>query len=197
MKIFFKNLLLKISQFLHLSAKPNPARVDPPQAPEPITPVIIDAHPTPKVILGTVDATGSEIKKIKEGIELLNRAMSTASFKQKVLAAKFTETNDLSNQQIYDHLCANPITINVSVYTGSYVDNHFNHTIGYEDEPGTVHINRYFVFSAYEFADNIIHEAEGHSQGFSHYGVMATSVPYVLNDIFEECCAEMGILDAA
>jgi hypothetical protein len=36
-------------------------------------------------------------------------------------------------------------------------------------------------------ADNLIHEAEGHSQGFSHFKVKATSVPYGLNAAFEAC----------
>jgi hypothetical protein len=36
-------------------------------------------------------------------------------------------------------------------------------------------------------ADNLIHEAEGHSQGFHHYQVMSTSQPYGMNYAYEGC----------
>lgn len=192
-----KTLILKILQFLHLSAKkPNPAPVSPPALPQEAPgPVFHTGYPT--VILGKIDATADEEKAIRDGVILLNHVMTKQSFKDKVLAAQFTETNGLSNAQIYQKLCDNPITIDVNVYSGSYIANHFNHTVGYETVPGIVNVNRYFVSTPYEFADNIIHEAMGHSQGFSHFTVKETSVPYTLNRIFEAVCKELKLYDIA
>lgn len=132
-------------------------------------------------------ATAAEIPMIAEGVALANETMKTPCFKQFVLSAKWTETNGLTQAQIWDKLCSGPVTIDVDMFLGTWYQNNISKTIGYEDEPGLVHMNRYFVDTAYMVADNLIHEAEGHSQGFSHYGVKATSVPYGLNDAFEAC----------
>lgn len=149
-----------------------------------------DAAPkgVPYIVLGAVTgATAEEGPMIAEGVKLANQAMATACFRDFVLSASWTETNGLSQAQIWEKLCAAPVTVTVDMYLGSWYENHVSKTIGYEKEPGTVHMNRYFVDTAYAVADNIVHEAEGHSQGFSHYSVKATSVPYGLNDAFEAC----------
>ena len=124
---------------------------------------------------------------IADGVTLANATMKTSCFHDFVLSASWTETNGLTQPQIWDKLCSGTITVDVDMYLGTWYENHVSKTIGYENEPGTVHMNRYFVDSAYMVADNLIHEGEGHSQGFTHYGVKATSVPYGLNDAFEAC----------
>jgi hypothetical protein len=142
----------------------------------------------PFILLGDVTgATSAEETMIVAGIALANQTMATDCFKNEVLSASWTETNGLSQQQIWDKLCSGPVGVDVDMYTGSWYQNHVTHTIGYEDEPGVVHMNRYYVDTAYMVADNVVHEAEGHSQGFSHYQVKATSVPYGLNQAFEAC----------
>lgn len=132
-------------------------------------------------------ATPDELLMIADGVSLANQTMATDCFRSFVMAASWTETNGLTQAQIWDLLCSNPVTVDLEMYTGSWYDNHVTHTVGYENEPGVVHANRYFVDTAYMVADNLIHEAEGHSQGFSHYGVKETSVPYGLNLAFETC----------
>jgi hypothetical protein len=132
-------------------------------------------------------ATADEVIMLAEGVALANQTMATPCFKDAVLSANWTETNGLSQAEIWDQLCSGTVHVRVEMYLGTWYQNHVSKTIGYEDEPGFVHTNRYFVDTAFEVASNIIHEAEGHTQGFSHYGVKATSVPYGLNDAFEAC----------
>lgn len=142
----------------------------------------------PIIVLGKITgATAAEMPMIADGVALANTTMATACFKTFVLAASWTETDGLTQAQIWDKLCSGPVSVDVDMYTGSAYENYVSKTIGYEKEPGVVHMNRFFVDTAYMVADNIIHEAEGHSQGFHHYGVKATSVPYGLNDAFEAC----------
>jgi hypothetical protein len=139
------------------------------------------------VVNAITGATPAEVTMIGDGVALANATMKTACFKSFVLAASWTETEGLSQAQIYDKLASGPIAVDADMYTGSWYQNNVSRTVGYENEPGTVHMNRYFVDSAYMVADNLIHEAEGHSQGFSHFQVKATSVPYGLNAAFEAC----------
>ncbi len=132
-------------------------------------------------------ATTAELTMIRDGVALANETMKTKCFKDFVLSASWTETNGLTQAQIYEKLCSVVVTIDVEMFMGTWYQNNVSKTIGYENEPGKVYMNRYFVDTAYDVANNLVHEAEGHSQGFSHYGVKATSVPYGLNDAFEAC----------
>lgn len=147
-----------------------------------------DGTKFPALVVGTITgAETAELTMIADGVALANATMKTACFHDYVLSASWTETLGLTQSQIYDKLCSGPITVDVDMYTGSWYENHVTHTVGYENEPGTVHMNRYYVDTAYMVADNLIHEGEGHSQGFRHDGVKATSVPYGLNAAFEAC----------
>ncbi len=139
------------------------------------------------IVKATTGTIGDEQAMIAAGVALANATMKTACFRDFVLAAKWTETEGLTQAQIWQKLCSGPVSVSVEMYLGSAYQNYVTKTIGYEDEPGEVHMNRFFVDTAYEVASNIIHEAEGHTQGFSHYGVKSTSVPYGLNDAFEAC----------
>ncbi len=139
------------------------------------------------IVKATTGTIGDEPAMIAAGVALANATMKTACFRDFVLAAKWTETEGLTQAQIWQKLCSGPVSVNVEMYLGSAYQNYVTKTIGYEDEPGELHMNRFFVDTAYEVASNIIHEAEGHTQGFSHYGVKSTSVPYGLNDAFEAC----------
>jgi hypothetical protein len=149
----------------------------------------------PKVVLGNVQAFNSEKQNIIQAVELLNKVLASETFHQKVLNREFTETEGLTNAQIYDKFREKAVVIDINVFTGSYVQNHVYRTVGYETVPGVVNINRYFVSTPYQFADNIIHEAIGHSTGFSHLGLKSSSIPYQLNGIFEECVKEMSLGD--
>lgn len=162
------------------SASPGPA---PTVSPSPV------AIQVPRIHVGQITGAqdADELQMIATGAKLANQVMATPCFKAKVLSGQFTESNGLTALQIWAKLASKPVTVAVDMFTGSWKQNHVWKTIGYEDEPGLVHMNRWFVTTAYMVADNLVHEGEGHSQGFSHYQVKATSVPYRLNEFFEVC----------
>lgn len=134
-------------------------------------------------------ATAAELTMIQDGLKLANAALKKNCFKQWVLAAHYTENKNLSQQQIFDLVTGTPVVVDVDMYTGTFKANHISKTVGYENDPydGVVHMNRYFVNSASMVADNLLHEAEGHSQGFTHYQTHSTSQPYGMNYAYEGC----------
>ena len=98
----------------------------------------------------------------------------------------------MNQNQIWAVLVGKPVAVGVDIYSGTFKANHIAHTIGYEADPpdGVVHMNRFFVHSAYMVADNLVHEGEGHSQGFRHDHNKATSEPYGMNLAFEACAPQ-------
>lgn len=134
-------------------------------------------------------ATVQEEQMIAEGVQLANRVLAGPCYKQWVLAATYTENNGLTQAQIWDLMAAQPVTVDVEMYLGDWRANHWAKTVGYENDPydGVVHMNRYFVKTATMVADNLVHEGEGHSQGFHHYGAFSTSDPYGQNYALEGC----------
>lgn len=169
--------------------------VSPSPSPSPspsVTPIV--AITAPQIIVGQITgATPQEIQMISEGVKLANQKIASDCFKQWVLAAKYTENNGLTQQQIWDLISTHLVSVDVEMYDGSWKANHVWKTIGYENDPydGVVHMNRYFVNTAYMVADNLVHEGEGHSQGFHHYGDKSTSEPYGMNYSFEGCSEQM------
>jgi hypothetical protein len=160
--------------------------------PAPVPTLGPSPSPTPAAVpfikLGSISgATASELTMIQAGDVLVNQVIATPCFKAKVLAATYTENLGLTQPQIWAKLINGPVVVNAVMYTGSWYANHISKTIGYENDPGTVYMNRYFVNTSYMVADNLSHEGEGHSKGFSHYYVKATSEPYGMNTAFEAC----------
>ena len=144
----------------------------------------------PTIRVGTITgARDSEMQMIVDGITLANKILATDCYRQFILNAHFTETNDLTQTEIYDLMKNTPVVVDIEMYRGGFKANHLDKTVGYETDPydGVVHMNRYFVNTPEMVADNVIHEGEGHSLGFHHYGVKATSVPYGTNQAFEAC----------
>lgn len=172
----------------------------------PVTPVAI-ASPTPtatpsntinaypNISIGKVTALDSEQAMIAQGKVYANAVLQSDCFKASVVASQFTENNGLTGAQIYAKQVANPVTVNVVMYTATWWANNVSKTIGYETDPydGTVYMNRLRVNSAYMVGDNLMHEGEGHSQGFTHYQVKSTSEPYGMNTTFEKCAPGLGI----
>lgn len=153
----------------------------------------IDKSPTfygnkPEVLLtGTINAKPEEVKLINEAIKLSNTVMATECFRNAILDGKFTETNGLTNTQIYDLIASKKMSVKVQMFTGNFYQNYIAKTMGIDKGNGIVYINRFFVKDADEMASLILHEAEGHGQGFHHYDVKSTSVPYSLNSIYDKC----------
>ena len=131
-------------------------------------------------------ATDEEIIFIRKGIDDANKVLASDWFKVQVLKASFTETNGLTNGQIYNKLAERPIEVGIEMFYGSWKQNYIYKTMGYDIGDGVVYMNRFYVDTAPVVGSLSTHEGEGHGQGFHHYGVFATSVPYTWNDIIEE-----------
>lgn len=130
-----------------------------------------------------------EIKKYKKGLELLELVINSKDFKDEILRAKFTETQGMTNRQVYDYIMSGrnlyftevdkEIEIHVSMYYS------FRRVIGYT-KPSTwwTYLNRRMFrrMSADDIAGNAIHEY-CHNLGFSHYKRKRTSVPYQVGNI--------------
>jgi hypothetical protein len=173
------------------------------RAPEPVpspTPSLVAPSPTPAPSLTQLitvrnieGATASEITMIRAGEQFANEMVKKACFKQWVLSANYTETDGLSQAEVYNKIISTPMQVDVEMYTGTWKQNHVYKTVGWEADPfdGIVHMNRYFVKTARDVGDNLIHEDRGHSIGFHHYGNHATSEPYGMNYAYEGCANQM------
>lgn len=165
-------------------ATPPPAQVNP------------SVQKKPKMILGKITgATDDEVKMIRQAIDNANKIMASDCFMNRILEAKFTETNKLSNSQIWNLLSEKPIKIGAEMYDGSWKENYVWKTMGYDIGDGVVYMNRFFVEDALTISSLSTHEAEGHGQGFRHDNedAMETTVPYKLNDFIESCAKKVGI----
>lgn len=157
------------------------------------TPAPVALSGKPQMVLTQIKgATDAEIVQIKKGVELANAVLASDWFKTKVLAENFTETNiwdsdvELSNEQIYNHIAEKPIQVAVQMFYGTWRQNYIYKTMGYDIGDGVTYMNRFYVSTAPVMGSLQTHEAEGHGQGFHHYGVFATSIPYKWNDLIEE-----------
>lgn len=138
-------------------------------------------------LTSTINATTSEVIMINEAITLSNKVMSTECFRNMVLDAKFTETAGLTNGQIYNLIASKKMMVKIEMFNGSFYQNHIAKTMGIDKGDGIVYANRYFIKDAETLGSLILHEAEGHGQGFHHYETKSTSVPYTLNAIYDKC----------
>lgn len=171
---------------------PAPIVTPAPVVPSPVPTIGPAPSPTPVAVpflkLGTLTGTtAAENVMFAQAAVLLNQVLAMPCYKAHVLASNYTENLGLTPPAIWTLLTDGPVVVNGVMYTGSWWDNHVNHTDGYENDPGTVYVNRYFINTPYLIADVLAHEGEGHSKGFSHYYVKATSEPYGMNAVFEAC----------
>jgi hypothetical protein len=149
----------------------------------------------PSMIQGqTSGATADELDMLVTATNEANQVLASDCFKQNMLSFNFTERNIwdttaplLTNQQIYDLQSQKPITFGVNIFSGSFAQNYIYKTMGYDIGDGVVYMNRHFANTPEIMGSLMIHEAEGHGNGFHHYQVFATSVPYKMNDFFTLC----------
>ena len=149
----------------------------------------------PDISVGEVrNATDNEMKMIGKAIVFNRMVVYSPEFKEAVLAAEFTETNGLTNLQIWEKFTTGSIKVNIEMFTGSFTQNRIYKTVGY-DLPGDdfTYINRYFVQDEITMGSLILHELS-HALGFSHYNKYTqTSVPYTMNHIFELVARKLGL----
>lgn len=142
----------------------------------------------PEIILdGMIGQTKDEEKMIIDAVKSANDVMSTECFRNYILDGSFTETNNLSTSQIYNIFASKKVKTKVKMFTGSFIQNYVYKTMGYDIGDGTTYANRFFVKDADTLASLIMHEAEGHGQGFHHYKKKSTSIPYSLNAAYDKC----------
>lgn len=156
------------------------------------TPFVSLEIKVPKLVLGKITgASTNEVEMIKRSIILANDIMSSECFKNQILKSKFTNTNGLSNQQIFELLAKKPMLANVEIFDGSWKQNYVWKTMGIDQGDGVVYVNRFFLSTDLVLASLIMHEDEGHQNGFHHSSSTDyNSIPYSINRIAEEDCVE-------
>lgn len=149
----------------------------------------------PEIIFKEFVGTSEEKENTIRAVFLVNTILKSECFRREIMSSKLTETNGMDNVGVIKYLSERKVYANVEFFNGNWKQNYLWKTIGYETEPfdGWTYINRHFVNSAYLTGSNIIHEVVGHTMGFSHRGNKSTSVPYVLNDVYEKCFEELGL----
>lgn len=156
-------------------------------AAEPTPAVAPAAEVRPSIQLGvTSGLLSGEAVEIDIGLSYTNQVLASDCFKNKVLAALFTENNGLTNQQIYDLISSEKKVVGVTIFNGTIWQDDAYHTEGYDVGDGIVYANRYYINTAYLMGDVLIHEW-AHQWLFTHYYVKATSVPYQFNGFYENC----------
>lgn len=162
-----------------------PVTVTPPQEAPSTLPVI--------ELQNLKGAYGTEIEMVKRSFVEANDIMATECFKTKVLDEDFTETQDMDNIQIYALLAMAPKKVNAEMYDGSWWENYMSKTMGYDVGDGTVYMNRFYADTTAIVRALIVHEGEGHGNGFRHDGTKSTSVPYKLGDFMDDCAPATGL----
>lgn len=145
-----------------------------------------------KLVVKNLSSLGEwDRTRVSFAVQGANIILKSTQFLEAVLDAKLTETNGLTNNQVYSCIMRadqlNPLDkpdeldIQLTLYRKS-----FSRVVGYTfSNQLTIWVNRKYFGSAKSIASNLVHEAS-HQLGFTHNGVWATSVPYVLNRIIEK-----------
>lgn len=137
-------------------------------------------------ISGLNDYQARILNKAKD---LMNQVLNSQEFKAKVLASYFTETGNLTPEEVYNVLAFGSWDLKIVGYRSWNV---FSKVMGYFVSGETIYINTRKITDALTLGSLLTHE-NSHRLGFSHYGAWGTSVPYSLNRIFEACVAEMKL----
>lgn len=130
-----------------------------------------------------------ELAKYKKGLDLLQMIINSRQFKERVLAASFTETNGMSSEEIYSYLISgqnkfyDEVDHNLEIYTSMYFS--WKRVVGYT-YPSTVWtwLNRrvFRKMKPSSIASNCLHEY-AHNCGWGHKKKKSTSVPYQLGKV--------------
>lgn len=148
----------------------------------------------PGFTLGAVKgATKTELDLAHEAVHMMNKVLVSDVFRSAVLAAKFTSTRGVSNDKIYEMYTKSEHMVNIEFFTGTWRQNNVWRTVAYDNADEFVHVNRVFVTEWVTLASTCFHEI-AHALGFSHKSASEhTSVPYTMNEIFEECVEKLGL----
>lgn len=141
----------------------------------------------PVLVKGSFSGKDYEKALFNEAVENVNVIYSSQCFRDEVINAKFTNTNNLNNEQIYSQFVDHKLIANVSFFYGTFKQNYVWKTVGYVNGDGKIYVNRFYVKTADKLASNIMHE-KAHDIGFKHKtSTEYSSVPYSMNRIYKKC----------
>jgi len=165
---------------------PRPPTTTPSEPPPPLP-----AGPVIVVKIGNVE--GNEAELLTLGVESANRVLQSPCFRDTLLNKRLTSTWGRSNRAVYESLTSPQVHLEVSFFMGTKKQNYRYKTVGYFTDPNKVFMNRFFVTTADDIADNLIHEA-AHARGYIHRSARQfSSVPYTMNALFTACADGVGI----
>ena len=125
-----------------------------------------------------------------EGFKLANSVLLSDCFKKGIEHSPMSHTKGRSGAEVYVSMTMLPSEpLRIEFYDGT----NSHGTIGYDvpEESDIIHMNRYYVKTSYDVADNLLHEA-AHRRGYIHKSAReAESVPYTMNHIFEACAVSV------
>lgn len=130
----------------------------------------------------------AELEKINAAVQGLEKILNSDRFKIELLLAKMTETNGLTNQQVYDKIMAGDQVINgdemgVLDFNLVLYRKSWSKVVGYTfTNSMTIWVNRKYFSTPKSISENIGHELM-HQLGFFHNKIWSTSVPYTMNRI--------------
>lgn len=167
--------------------------------PSPSTPVQSDDSGVPangNVQVGDIIALNETERQMCVGaIVLVRDILASKFFKEEVLAAKFSNTNGMTNEEIYQKYVTSKLVVSIHMFYGSYYQNHITHTMGYDTpDDEYVNANRFFVQDSVTLASLIMHEL-AHALGWSHPKTEQDSIPYLMNRIAESVMKKLGLSD--
>lgn len=185
----FKRIWAAILVGLGIQYARPPVMETTPEVPAPMTikypPVKTNGRPS--VSAGNItNASEANYAIYKEAVAKANAVAQSDCFRDFIFKAKFTETNDLTNQQIYEKFSEYDTVANVEFFYGTWKQNYVYKTQGIDIGDGVVYANTFFISTADDLASLILHEA-AHQRGHVHNGVKSTSVPYSMNLAYSAC----------
>lgn len=141
----------------------------------------------PMLVKGSFAGKSNESVLFDEAVEKVNAIYGSECFREEVKNAKFTNTNNLNNDEVYLQFVNHRLLANVSFFYGTFKQNYIWKTVGYVNGDGRIYVNRFYVKSSDKLASNIMHE-KAHDVGFRHSSSTEySSVPYTMNRIFDKC----------
>lgn len=186
------NFFRKIFGFNEVTA-PKPAPYPPVSQPTPVPPTSEEPSQSNVEIGEIIAADENERQMCLSAIIGVRDILASPFFKEEVLAAKFTNTGGLTNEQIYEKYIKSKLVVNIAMFYGTYAQNHWYKTVGYDVETDDfVHANRFFVYEVIVLMSLIVHEL-AHALGFHHESSTEySSVPYKMNEITERVAKKLG-----
>jgi hypothetical protein len=145
-----------------------------------------------------INFTKEEVEKHILAVNDAVKALNSKRFKQNFLKLKLTNTDGLTNLEIYEKLMSGADDLNpavdrdIDVYVEMYFKN--NKVVGWtKPSINKTYLNRKFFknFDSADVACNLVHEYL-HKVGFDHHSAKEhTSVPYAIGYLVEDSIREM------